>query len=216
MKFRHRLVLVFLLALGSLPALALSDASRTRLEQIQGRWAEVNYQLPEKQRESAFAELAQRAASAVAAEPAAAELRVWHGIVLGTYAGAKGGLGALDLVKQAKLELEQAITLDARVLGGSAYTSLGSLYYQVPGWPRGFGDDDKAEALLQQALALNHDGIDSNYFYGDFLLRKKRYNEARAFLEKTLQAPDRPGRAVADEGRRAEARALLKVVQEKR
>ncbi|MCM2295449.1 tetratricopeptide repeat protein [Rhodoferax sp.] len=215
MKLSHRMLLS-LCVMSSLPALALSDASRTRLEQIQGRWAEVNYQLAAKQRETAFAELAQLAASAVTAEPAAAELRVWHGIVLGTYAGAKGGLGALDLVKQAKLELEQAIKLDAGVLGGSAYTSLGSLYYQVPGWPLGFGDDDKAEALLKQALALNPDGIDPNYFYGDFLQRKKRYKEARTYLEKTLSAADRPGRAVADEGRRAEARELLKVVQEKR
>jgi Tfp pilus assembly protein PilF len=141
-------------------------------------------------------------------------LRVWHGIVLATYAAAKGGLGALDLVKQAKAELEQAIKLDAQVLGGSAYTSLGSLYHQVPGWPFGFGDDDKAEALLKQALAINPDGIDPNYLYGDFLLRKKRYKEARTYLEKTLRAADRPGRAVADEGRRAETRELLKVVQE--
>jgi tetratricopeptide (TPR) repeat protein len=215
MKFSQRFLLVSLLALASLSALALSDASRTKLEHIQSRWAEVNYQLPAKQREGAFAELAERAANAVAAEPAAAELRVWHGIVLGTYAGAKGGLGALDLVKQAKAELEQAIKLDANVLGGSAYTSLGSLYYQVPGWPLGFGDDDKAEALLKQALALNPDGIDPNYFYGDFLQRKKRYKEAGTFLEKTLAAADRPGRAFADEGRRAETRELLKVVQGK-
>jgi len=214
MKFTHRLV-VSLLALGSLPALALSEAGRTQLEQIQSRWAEVNYQLAEKQRESAFADLAQRAASAVGAEPAAAELRVWHGIVLSTYAGAKGGLGALGLVKQAKTELEQAIALDDKVLGGSAYTSLGSLYYQVPGWPLGFGDDAKAEAMLKQALALNPNGIDPNFFYGDFLLRQKRYKEARTFLEKTLTAADRPGRALADEGRRAETRELLKVVQEK-
>lgn len=214
MKFTRRFV-ISLLALGSLPALALSDASRSQLEHIQSRWAEINYQVPAKQRESAFADLAQRAASAVSAEPAAAELRVWHGIVLGTFAGAKGGLGALDLVKQAKAELEQAIALDAKVLGGSAYTSLGSLYYQVPGWPLGFGDDAKAEAMLKQALALNPNGIDPNYFYGDFLLRQKRYKEAKVFLEKTLTAADRPGRAVADEGRRAETRALLKVVQEK-
>lgn len=214
MKLSLRIVLS-LFALGSLPALALSDASRARLEHIQGRWAEVNYQLPAQQRETAFADLAKVAANAVSAEPAAAELRVWHGIVLGTFAGAKGGLGALDLVKQAKAELEQAIQLDAQVLGGSAYTSLGSLYYQVPGWPLGFGDDDKAEALLKQALAINPNGIDPNYFYGDFLLRKKRYKEAKVFLDKTLAAADRPGRAVADEGRRAETRALLKTVQEK-
>lgn len=204
-----------LLALASLPALALTDASRTQLERIQGRWADINYQTPAAQREAAFADLAQLADRAIAAEPQAAELRIWKAIVLSTWAGAKGGLGALDLVKKAKSELEQALQLDARALEGSAYTSLGSLYYQVPGWPIGFGDDEKAEAMLKTALAINPNGIDPNYFYGDFLARQKRYREARAVLEKALAAADRPARASADAGRREEARQLLKAVQSK-
>jgi len=204
-----------LLALASIPAFALTDASRTQLERIQGRWAEINYQTPAALRETAFADLAQLADRAIASEPQAAELRIWKAIVLSTWAGAKGGLGALDLVKQAKSELEQALKLDAKALDGSAYTSLGSLYYQVPGWPIAFGDDEKAEAMLKTALALNPNGIDPNYFYGDFLLRKKRYQEARAALEKALAAADRPARVSADAGRREEARQLLKAVQAK-
>ena len=85
----------------------------------------------------------------------------------------------------------------------------------MPGWPIGFGDEDKAEALFKQALALNPDGIDPNYFHGDFLLRQKRYGEAQAALQKALAAADRPGREVADAGRREEARALLARVGEK-
>jgi len=210
-----RRIFLLLLALTSLPAAALSTGGLAQLERIQGRWAEINYQLPARQREDALAELAGQAGNAVSAEPQAAELHIWHGIVLSTWAGAKGGLGALDLVKQAKSELEQALKLDPRALDGSAYTSLGSLYYQVPGWPVGFGDDEKAEELLRKALTINPDGIDPNYFYGDFLLRKKRYAEARTVLEKALAAPDRPNRASADAGRRAEARALLEVVKGK-
>jgi len=204
-----------MLALASQPSFALSPAGESSLRQIQTRWAEINYQTPEAQRETAFARLASQAQSAVISEPQAAELHIWHGIVLSTWAGAKGGLGALALVKQAKAEFEKAIELDATALDGSAYTSLASLYYQVPGWPIGFGDEDKAEALFQQALALNPNGIDPNYFHGDFLLRQKRYGEARTALEKALAAPARPGREVADAGRRDEARALLAQVKEK-
>lgn len=204
-----RSLFAVLLAIASLPVLALGEAGQAELQRIQARWADINYQLPARQREAAFAELSREAAKASAADPQAAELHVWNGIVLSTWAGAKGGLGALGLVKQAKAELERAIELDPRVLDGSAYTSLGSLYYQVPGWPIAFGDDAKAEAMLKKALALNPDGIDPNYFYGDFLLRHKRFAEARAALEKALAAPDRPGRAAADAGRRGEARQLL-------
>ena len=116
-----------MLALASQPSFALSPAGESSLRQIQTRWAEINYQTPEAQRETAFARLASEAESAVIGEPQAAELHIWHGIVLSTWAGAKGGLGALGLVKQAKAELEKAIELDPAALDGSAYTSLASL-----------------------------------------------------------------------------------------
>lgn len=202
-----------LLCLTSLPSFALSEQGQIQLQNLQDRWAEINYQLPKAQREKAFASLSEQAQQAVAAEPNAAELQIWNGIILSTYAGAKGGLGALGLVKQAKASLEQGLALDPKALSGSAYTSLGSLYYQVPGWPVGFGDDEKAEAMLKQALAINPDGIDPNYFYGDYLARAKRFAEAKAALEKALQAPPRPDRLSADVGRKEEIEALLSKVK---
>jgi tetratricopeptide (TPR) repeat protein len=207
-----RLLIIATLGLSALPAFALSENGEAQLQQLQTRWAEINYQTPAKQREAAFAKLVTEADAALASEPKAPELLIWRGIILGTQAGAKGGLGALSLVKQAKASLEQALAIDPQALAGSAYTSLGSLYYQVPGWPIGFGDDEQAEKMLRQALTINPDGIDPNYFYGDFLQRQKRYEEARAALEKALAAKDRPGRELADQGRRAEATALLQQV----
>ncbi len=201
-----------LLCLTSLPSFALSEQGQTQLQNLQDRWTEINYQLPKEQREKAFAGLSKQAQQAVAAEPNAAELQIWNGIILSTYAGARGGLGALGLVKEAKASLEQGLALDPKALSGSAYTSLGSLYYQVPGWPVGFGDDEKAEAMLKQALAINPDGIDPNYFYGDYLARAKRFAEAKVALEKALQAPPRPNRQSADVGRKQEIQALLNQV----
>lgn len=199
----------------SLPSFALTTSGEENLKQLQSRWAEINYQLPEAQREAAFEKLAGEAETALRAEPQAPELLIWRGIILSTWAGAKGGLGALDLVKQARGQFEQAIKLDPKALDGSAYTSLGSLYYQVPGWPLGFGDDARAEQMLKQALTLNPNGIDPNYFYGDFLFREKRYAEAEKALQKALAAPPRPGREVADAGRRKEVQALLAKTQTK-
>lgn len=210
-----RTLLIATLGFTTLPAFALSAGGQDQLQQLQTRWAEINYQAPEKQREEAFAKLVTQADTALASEPKAPELLIWRGIILSTQAGAKGGLGALGLVKEAKSNLEQALAIDPQALTGSAYTSLGSLYYQVPGWPIGFGDDKQAEKMLKQALAINPDGIDPNYFYGDFLQRQKRYDEARSALEKALAAQDRPGRELADQGRRAEAKALLQQVERK-
>lgn len=208
-----RTVLLTTACLVSLPALALSDDGQQHLQQLQTRWADINYQTPKAQREAAFEKLAAEADAAVKAEPKAPELLIWRGIILSTWAGAKGGMGALGLAKQAKASLEEAMAIDPRALQGSAYTSLGSLYYQVPGWPIGFGDDKRAESMLLKALEINPDGIDPNYFYGDYLFREKRYAKARAALQHALAAPDRPGRAVADKGRREEVRTLLAKVQ---
>ncbi len=176
---------------------------------IQQRWAEIRYQLPEQDQEKAFEALAMEAEAFVERYPDRAEPLIWQGIVLSTWAGAKGGLGALGLVKRARVSLEAALELDASALEGSAYTSLGSLYYQVPGWPLGFGDDDKARGYLQKALAINPDGIDANYFFGDYLIDQGEPERARAYLQKVMMAPGRPGREVADIGRKREAEGLL-------
>ena len=176
---------------------------------LQQRWAEIQYQLPEDQKADAFEALAAEAEQALAQEPDDAPLLIWRGIILSSWAGADGGLGALGKVKEAKSLLEHALRVDPQALKGSAYTSLGALYYQMPGWPIGFGDDEQAEALLKQALALNPDGIDSNYFWGDYLIDQKRYAEARAALLKAQAAAPRPDRPLADQGRQAEIRARL-------
>lgn len=181
----------------------------SELQHLQTRWAEVNYQLEGKSRLDAFEQLAADADRAIAGNPGSAELYIWRGIIRSTWAGARGGLGALGLVKDAKADLEHALEIDAQALEGSAYTSLGSLYYQVPGWPIGFGDDDKAEELLKKALDVNPDGIDSNYFYGSYLIDARRYDEARNYLLKAQKAAPRPGRALADSGRQEEIAAAL-------
>ncbi len=65
---------------------------------------------------------------------------------------------------------------DPDALHGSIYTSLGTLYAQVPGWPLGFGDNDNAKAYFNKALEVNPAGIDPNYFYAQFLYDQHHYN----------------------------------------
>ena len=163
MKLKN--TLLFLAAMvGGLVTLQATAEEMLDLSHLQQRWAEVNYQMEGKSQLSAFAQLSDAIVELSEKEPASAEVWIWRGIIKSTYAGARGGLGALGLAKEAKADLEFAMELDADALDGSAYTSLGTLYHSVPGWPVGFGDEDTAEELLLKALTLNPEGIDSNYF----------------------------------------------------
>ncbi len=209
------LLKIVLVSLVLQPIYALAEMSPELLE-LSESWAKIKYQMPEDMRVDALQALNQEAAALVETNPGEAEPLVWQAIILSTTAGEKGGLGALSLVKQAKKLLERAEAIDPEVLDGSVYTSLGSLYYQVPGWPIGFGSDEKAESYLKKALAANPDGIDPNYFYGDFLLQeKKNYKEALYAFERALVAQPRMNRPIADAGRRAEIEDALAKVKSK-
>lgn len=213
MKFprSHKLLMaMFLLQAGWVAADPALDAD---IQELQQQWAVIKYQTAKDQQDAAFTALEAKAEAVVRAHPQTAEPLVWNAIIVSTHAGVSGGLGALSKVKRARTLLEQAADIDPNALQGSVYTSLGSLYYQVPGWPIGFGDDKKAEDYLKRALAQNPDGIDPNFFYGDYLRDQGRYREAITYLTKAIDAPPRPQRELADQGRREEARHVLALVE---
>ncbi|ALL14801.1 tetratricopeptide repeat protein [Caulobacter henricii] len=201
----------------ALPALAADAAFDGRVEGLARSWAHVNYEVKDKAAQANEAARLAADADALAHQyPNRAEPLVWEAISTATEAGAKGGLGGLALAKTAKGLLERAEKINPSALGdGSVYTSLGSLYAQVPGFPVGFGDAKKARAYLAKALAANPRGVDPNFFQGDFLMRQGDYAGAAAALERALAAPARPGREVADRGRKGEASTLLAEVRTK-
>ena len=206
---------------SSLPVLALSavlfapggaaraDATADAVRVIQQGWERITYQSPSNEHERQLEALAAEARRVAEANPGRAEPLIWEGIVISSLAGAKGGLSALGLVKQARVRYEAAMKIDDKALDGSAYNSLGVLFYKVPGWPIGFGDKARAEDYFKKSLVINPDGIDPNFFYGEYLCDRDRFQEARPYLEKALKAPPRPGRELADSGRQQEIRALL-------
>ncbi|MBJ7417285.1 MAG: tetratricopeptide repeat protein [Niveispirillum sp.] len=217
MRADKKLILATLSLLLAGSALASTDpAMDAKVAELQAGWAHVKYEVKgEDAQLSGMEALAGQAKTVTAAYPGKAEPLIWEAIILSSEAGIKGGMGALSLVKEAKAKLEAAEQIDPTALDGSVNTSLGSLYYQVPGFPIGFGSDKKAKVYLEKALALNPDGIDPNYFYGDFLFRQGEYAKARDVLNHALAAAPRPGREVADAGRREEINAVLAQVETK-
>ena len=181
--------------------------------ELSHHWAQITYQTPAGDRAAAYKTLADAAAQVEQRYPNHAGPLIWEAIVLGSWAKADGGLSALGKVKKARDLLLAAEKIDPNALGGSVYTSLGSLYAKVPGWPIAYGDKDKARSYLETALRINPTGIDAHYFYADLLADRGDYAGAVRHLEAALAAPPRPGREDADAGRRQEAQTLLDAIR---
>ena len=187
------------------------DAVLQQVAKLQAGWARASYKTSGKSAKlNALHRLEKQAASLTAAHRHRGEPKVWEAIILATDAGISGGFSALGKVKKARRLLLASLKNTTNTMKQSALTSLGSLYYQVPGWPIAFGDNAKAEKYLKRALRINPRAIDPNYFYGDYLQRRGRKARARKYLKRALNAPARPGRTLADAGRRRTARKLLK------
>jgi tetratricopeptide (TPR) repeat protein len=209
----EKLLRVIVVGVLSANATMLVAQMTPEVLQLEERWAEVNYLTQGKSQVEAFSSLIEQARQVTKAQPNSAEAWIWSGIIQSSYAGAKGGLGALSSAKAAKADLEKAIDINPDVLEGAAYTSLGVLYLNVPGWPVGFGDEDAGVELLKQGLQSSPDGIDSNYFYAEYLFKEKEYDGAQRHLRKALAAAPRDGREIADDGRRVEIQHMLEEIE---
>ncbi len=198
-----------------LPAVTFAEVPGEIVAGLQADWAVANYQLTGDAQIKAYEALIERADKAAAENVGSAEILVWNGIIKSAFAGVKGGVGALSYAKQAKQSLEASLDIDDHALDGSAYASLGTLYFKVPGWPLGFGNDKKAVQFLKRALEMNPNGIDPNYFYADYLREKKDFESAEEYLLKAQNAAPRADRPVADSGRQQEISAALADVRKK-
>lgn len=186
------------------------------VRQIAVAWAHITYEVKDRDdQETQMTALAESAAEVANRYPDRAEPVVWWGIVTSAEAGYANPFSALSLAKTARQLLEKAGRLNYRALDGAVPTSLGALYYMVPGFPLGFGDNEKAREYLEQGIAISPNGLDSNYFYGDFLFRQGEYNKAAAALNHALGSPVDRDRPVWDAGRRADIKALLGKVDRK-
>jgi tetratricopeptide (TPR) repeat protein len=183
------------------------------IKQLQQEWAKIKYTLDKKEHEKALENLANQITSLREKQPDNADAYLWEGIIYSTYAGAIGTLRALKAVTHSRDALEQSINIDSTASKGAAHTFLGALYFLVPEWPIAFGDLDLSKEHLDKAIAMNPDGIDINFFYGDFMKKLGKFKQAEAMYLKALDAPARPGRELADEGRRKETKERLEKVR---
>jgi tetratricopeptide (TPR) repeat protein len=188
--------------LHALPARA-ADPAATEVHRLQTTWEAIKFGVPEGDEQTKQMDALGEDADAVAARfPDRPEVLIWDGIITSERASMASAFSALGLAKRARDILEKAYRMAPDKLDAGATTSLGVLYYRVPGFPIGFGDTAKARQLLEQAVSLAPTGLDAWYFYGDFLYEQKQYAKAGEVFRHALGLPPHPDRPVWDKNRR--------------
>lgn len=167
-------------------------------QSIETEWASIYYTLPKARQSAAYEALLAQTSKLSDEKPQSSELLFWQAVLLASNAELQDGFTALKTIHKARDLLQKSIIINPQTANGSAYVTLGTLYYMVPKWPIAFGDNEKAEELFKTALKINPASIDANYFYGDFLLAANRQQEAQRYFEKAIAAPIRKEQAFAD------------------
>jgi tetratricopeptide (TPR) repeat protein len=179
----------------------------TDILEIANAWAHVKFDVDNMalQRKQISA-LVERASALIQEYPGRAEPVIWKGVLLSEGASMASEdhsmFTARSLAYEARDTLLQAEKMDPTALDAGAPTSLGVLYYRVPSFPIAFGDTDLARKYLEEAVRIAPNGMDANYFYGDFLYNQHDYADAQRVWKHALSIPINKERPVWDKARR--------------
>jgi tetratricopeptide (TPR) repeat protein len=194
-----------------------ADTLSPEVRRLQTKWEAIKFSVPEGDDQTNQMNALGEDADAVAARlPGTPDALIWDGIITSERASMASTFHALGFAKRARDILEQAYSLDPARLDAGATTSLGVLYYRVPGFPIGFGDKARARQLLEQAVKLAPNGLDAWYFYGDFLYSQNELSKADEVLRHALKIPQHPDRPLWEKNRRLVIEELLDKIQAKR
>lgn len=171
-------------------------------------WAIAKYDVEPKKQLITLEKLIETAKKSHEECPDDPEISLWYAIILSTYADVKGPT-ALLYKRQAKDLLEHTIELQPTIENGLAESVLGSLYAHTPSWPIAFGNKQQAYLHLEKGIEIDPKGIDSNYYYGDFLIDVGEYDKAKTHLKVAKKAAIRPDREIQDKGRKKEIKDSL-------
>jgi tetratricopeptide (TPR) repeat protein len=212
----HRSIHVFLAGLVLLFTHFAHAGFDEDLSALQQRWAKARYEMKGDEQKNELEKLIAEADQFAQKNADKADGYIWAGVIRGSLAEAVGGLGALGTVKEARTNLEKALSIDPAAEDGYAYGVLGLLYSKVPS-VIAFGDKKKARELLLKGVQVSPNGMNTNYFLAQFLHTQGEDKEAAQYIERAAaaQPPSPPEQSLAVSYRQKEIRELAEKIKAK-
>ena len=209
---------LLLVALSVCAKASENPSLKSELLRLASDWEHVKFQISDRDdQEKQMASLAQRAVQIAKQYDNIPDPIVWVGIITSEQASLANGNGspikALQFAKRARVILEEVEKTNPETMDAGAPTTLGVLYDRVPAFPIGFGDKDRARYYLEEAIRSAPNGLDANFFYGDFLFKLGERSEAAKILEHALTLPELSNRPLWDKSLRAAIRQTLSEIQ---
>lgn len=201
-----KLMFVTLLFMSSM---VLADELKDSLNRIELTWAKTYYEQSKQQQQSTYPQLLKQLEQLDKQHPNDANIIYWEGLIKASYAEHQNPVAALEAIHEVRNLLTKAISIEPNVMNGAAYVVLGTLYDKAPQWPIAFGDEHKAKEMLETALKISPDGVESNYFYGEFLLDHDEQQAAVAYFKKALSGKVRAEQPYPDEQIKHKAKIAL-------
>ncbi|HEV3140028.1 MAG TPA: tetratricopeptide repeat protein [Vicinamibacterales bacterium] len=162
---------------------------------------------PEGQRRALLEKGIEAGRATIAAAPNRPEGHFWTAANMGALAESFGLRLGIKYRRPIKEELDAVLRIDPSFEHGSADRALGRWYFKVP---RVFGGSrPQAEQHLKASLRDDPDGTASHFFLAELYLDDGRTREARAELQKVIDARGYPEWQPEDNEFRERARRLL-------
>ena len=193
------------------------NASKGDTGQFDAAWklARVCYWLgghaPEEERRRSLEKGIAAGQLAARLQPSRPEGHFWTAANMGALAESSGLRAGLKYRRPIREALETVLRIDPAFMEGSADRGLGRYYFKVPSLFG--GSKSRAEQHLQASLGYNKASTISHYFLAELFLDQRRIPEARAELQRVIDAPLSADWAPEDRDYKQKAAALLPKVR---
>jgi len=117
------------------------------------------------------------------------EANFWYGINLGRYSSTKGGLRALNALREIVSSMKKVISINPKFKNAGAYIVLGRVYFEAPGRPFSVGNKKRAVEHLEIAKKLAGDYYETHAYLMEVYEKLGKMKLAKAEAEWLTATP---------------------------